>query len=427
MMKRKSIATILCNFILCSLCYTQINWFAKSAEPEIPLWVQRTQEGLSIEDAFSFYFGIGVSNESQEKADIKARDEFAKSVEVKVKSVYKENIKFRGKRYSEKIDISSSALTDISIRGIAITERFYDGDIYYSLMKIGKDEYNRNFRNELDKEQERLIAQTQAELNQKQLEFEKEKQSNIMKEKKSRESVRHRKEKSRINSEKHLQRKANRKDKLNTYRSFLSEIPPEKIISFRNGELSTESHTLSLHLGISPITIENIYYSFKFWKLELATNLIARQNQLERQDIIIKYQILPNIGEFHKISVSFGYLEFLYSISAVDNVDSLQPEFSPFLVLNMTLPELFHSYGSLYADSRKVSLGFNSFPTYDNLGNRLSLLFELNYIRHPGFRNRFNDTFLYQTGLRFKTSDIITTSFTYENHETFIFSTDFVF
>ena len=189
-MKKSFILTALLALLLPSIGKSQFfNIFTNSDDNKIPTWVQRTQEGRAIDNASDYYYGIGVSSESQDKANTKAREEFAKSVEVKIKSVYEENVKARGKRYSEKIDISNTALTDISIRGISITERYYNNEQekYYALMQVTKDEYNQIFKDELDKEQERQIAQAAADLNQEKIALEKEKRSNLIKENKTRE------------------------------------------------------------------------------------------------------------------------------------------------------------------------------------------------------------------------------------------------
>ena len=139
---------------------------------------------------------------------------------------------------------------------------------------------------------------------------------------------------------------------------------------------------------------------------------------------MVKLQVLPNSGQIYKVAVSFGYVEFLHSLSSLEVDQYLQAEFSPFLALNMTFPELFYSYASIYVDSRKVCVGINTYPTYKNFGDRLSLVCELNYIRHPSFRNRLADKMMTQAGIRFKTSERIRTSFTYQNHETLNFSVD---
>lgn len=398
----------------------------QNKDADKPVWVQRHQNGLAIDDATSYYFGIGVSNDSQEKADSKSREEFAKSIEIKVESIYEENIKEKNNKSAEKVEMSHSELTEISIKGITIGERYYDQEkgTYYALMKVDKDKYTKIIIDELERENERKTALAQAELDQKQLELEKKQQSNIIKEQNAEEKSRHWQEKFKIRSEKRLFKKATLEKNLYTYRSFLNETPPDKVISFRNGQLATGKHTFSLHMGISPMSIENFYYGLQFWKLAFEMDLLGRNNRLERQELAIKYQVLPNSGDFHKTSVSFGYVEFLHSLSAGE---SSKPGFSPFFALNMTFPELLHSYGSLYADSRKISMGINSYPTYDTFRDKLSILFELNYIRRSGFRNRFNDEMMVQAGVRFKTSDHINTSFTYESHETFVFSADYVF
>ena len=429
-MKKSFILTALLALLLPSIGKSQFfNIFTNSDDNKIPTWVQRTQEGRAIDNASDYYYGIGVSSESQDKANTKAREEFAKSVEVKIKSVYEENVKATGKRYSEKIDISNTALTDISIRGISITERYYNNEQekYYALMQVTKDEYNQIFKDELDKEQERQIAQAAADLNQEKIALEKEKRSNLIKENKTREKVRHSFESRKIKSKRKIIRKATRRDKLITYRSFLGLAPPDKVISFRNGELPTGKHAVSMHLGISPVTIENLYYGFQFWKMTISTNFNGEGGRFNTQEMMIKFQVMPNSGEFHKVSASFGYVEFLHSLSKLDDLESIEPEYSPFLAATMTFPELFHSFGSIYADTRKVSLGINSYPTYDNFDDTLCLLFELHYIGHSGFRNRFGDAILIQAGVRFKTSEHITTSFIYEDHEMFVFGADYVF
>ena len=143
MLRKFLFISLLC-LLICSLAPAQFNWFASSG---IPDWVQHKQEGNSIDDALSYYFGIGVSTESQKEADNLAREEFAKSVEVNVISLYTENIKEHNASYSENIETSTLILTDLSIKGISIQERYFDKEkkMFYSLMKLKKEDYNRIF------------------------------------------------------------------------------------------------------------------------------------------------------------------------------------------------------------------------------------------------------------------------------------------
>ena len=372
-----------------------------------PDWVRRYQKGKSIKSALDYYYGIGTSKKSQSEADIKAREEFAISVEVKVKSIFEEEIKEKNRRVFEFSRYSLSELTEISIKGITVTERYEDlrKRTYYSLIKIRKDEYNRIKYGEIKRELER-----------QQMELQRQMLSHQIEEQAAREKTRHWWELWEIKKEEFLRKKV-------YYREFLQNQPPGKVITLRNGQLSSRTHELSFGIGIVPVSISSLYYAYRFWQLELILNMGFRDNQLQQQDLSLKFQLLPNTGEFYKTSISFGFVEYVGSISEMD-LKEVQPKYSPFIAGNITVPIWYNSYISFYGDFKKVSLGINNFIFYENLKDKVSFLFQIDFILAEDFRNRFVDPVLFQIGLRFKTFRNISSSLTYEDHELFVFSVD---
>ncbi len=207
------------------------------------------------------------------------------------------------------------------------------------------------------------------------------------------------------------------------YRDFLLDQPPGKVITLRNGQLSSRIHELSFGIGVVPVSISSVYYAYHFWQLEFLLNIKFRVNKLEQEDLSLRFQLLPNTGEFYKTSLAFGFAEYAGSISEMD-LKQVQPKYSPFIAGNITVPIWYNSYISFYGDFRVISLGINNFVLYENFEDRVSFVFQIDFVLDNDFRNRFADQVLFQGGVRFKTFRNMSTSLTYEDHELFVFAVD---
>ena len=85
-----------------------------------------------------FYYGIGVSQSNSDEADTRAFLEFARNVEVKVKSTFQREVNEEGKEFSDRTILSMEMISDVSLKGIAVTERYTDttSATFYSLIKL---------------------------------------------------------------------------------------------------------------------------------------------------------------------------------------------------------------------------------------------------------------------------------------------------
>ncbi|MBU4446719.1 hypothetical protein KJ656_16825 [bacterium] len=417
-----------------------------------PEWLQRYMEGQGIENAVNCYYGIGESKKSQSDADARARKEFALSVEVRVKSVLEDEIQQKGRKLKEFTKYISKQISDLSLRGITITERWYE-DLertvlkvpiketrYFSLIKIEKDKYERLVSDEIDrdlkikeKEYEEEIAlkrlnerKHREELQLKESEHEREKRKDRLKlEKKEHESE--------IKKDNFLQKLGNIKRRTaelyqqkGLFRDFLNETPPSKVITLRNGEIINGKHEISAGMGISPVTFESIFYGYRFGILEISGEFNLLNNKFDRQDLFLKIQLLPNTGELWKTSLSFGFVEYLNSIYKT-NFNKLKPKYSPFLAMNVTVPTFYYSYFSFYGDARKIQVGINNYSLYKHFTDKIGFLLQIDYVYDKSFRNRFNDPMLFQAGVRFKATKNLAFTLAYEKHEILTFTLNGIF
>jgi len=417
-----------------------------------PDWIQRFQNGLGIKNASNYYYGIGESKKSREDADAGARKEFALSVKVRVKSVLEDEIQQKGRKLKEFTKYRSKQISDLSLRGVTITERWHE-DLertvlkvpiketrYFSLIKIEKDKYERLVSDEIDrdlnikeKEYEEEIAlkrlnerKHRDELQLKESEHEREKRKDRLKlEKKEHESE--------IKKDNFLQKLGNIKRRTaelyqqkGLFRDFLNDAPPSKVITLRNGEIINGNHEFDAKMGISPVTFESIFYGYRFGILEISSEFNLLNNKFDRQDLFLKIQLLPNTGELWKTSLSFGFVEYLNSIYRTE-FKKLKPKYSPFLATNVTVPTFYYSYFSFYGDARKISFGINNYSFYKHFADKTCLLFQIDYIYDKSFRNRFSDPVLFQAGVRFRATQNLAFTLAYEKHEILTFTLNGIF
>ena len=417
-----------------------------------PEWLQRYMEGQSIESASNYYYGIGESKKSQSDADARARKEFALSVEVRVKSVLEDEIQQKGHKLKEFTKYRSKQISDLSLRGITITERWHEDSeqmvlkvpiketYYFSMIKIEKDKYEQLVSDEIDrdliikeKEYEEEIALKKLEERKRREELQLEESEHEREERKDRLKLEKKEHESEIKEDNFLQKLGNIKRRTEElyqqkrlYRDFLNDVPPAKVITLRNGEIINGKHEISAGTGISPVTFESIFYGYRFGILEISGEFNLLNNKFDRQDLFLKLQLLPNTGELWKTSLSFGFVEYLSSIYKT-SFNKLKPTYSPFLATNVTVPTFYYSYFSFYGDTRKIQAGINNYFLYRHFADKIGFLFQIDYVYDKSFRNRFNDPVLFQAGIRFKATDNLFFTLAYEKHELFTFTLNGIF
>jgi len=385
------------------------------AEPkEAPEWVQRYKQGQAIKNYTNYYFGIGVSEKSKKDADNEALLEFGRNIETKVRSEIKNQLQEKSGKVSEFTSKSVEISSDIGLKGIAVTNRFEEDGIYYSLIQYEREEFNRILKEEIQRDIER-----------KWMEFEKKKEESKLKEEKQREQIRKDKEKGKIKKSKDKVKKQLMDYLKKKHAEFFSSPPPFNVISFQNGELIPKKMEIGAKAGIAPLTFEAINFSCKYWLLQFTTRSTFYDNKHDRQEFLLKYQILPNTGSFYKISVSFGAVGYMVNLR--DEKFFEKQKYSPFLAGNITIPNLHFTYASFYGDAFKVAVGVNNYFLYSQLKDRLSAIIELNYIFDEDFQNEDRDDFVFQAGLRFKTTENVITTLSFEDNELIVFSVDVEF
>lgn len=386
------------------------------AEPkEAPEWVQRYKQGQAIKDYTNYYFGIGVSEKSKKDAGNEALQEFGRNIETKVRSEIKNQLQEKSGKVSEFTSTSVEISSDIGLKGIAITNRFEEDGIYYSLIRYEREEFNRILKEEIQRDIER-----------KWMEFEKKKEESKLKEEKQKEQIRKDKEKAKIKKSKDKVKKQLMDYLKKKHAEFFSSPPPFNVISFQNGELIPKKMEIGAKAGIAPFTFEAINFSYKYWLLQFTARSNFYESKYISQDLLLKYQIFPNAGEFYKISVSFGAVGYFYGLLN-NNFFEAEQKYSPFLSGNITLPNLHFTYASFYGDATKAAVGVNNYFLYSQLKDRLSAIIELNYIFDKDFQNEDKDDFVFQAGLRFKTTENVITTLSFEDHELIVFSIDVEF
>ncbi len=131
-----------------------------------------------------------------------------------------------------------------------------------------------------------------------------------------------------------------------------------------------------LNFYLSSITVENFKYEpnqktdKNIWKYLTASNLIST-NQIQNPEVILKYEIAANEGNFDKNKIFDIYLSVPFSISQLINADTVYNSFSG-----------YEARALIY---QKILLS-------DNLENKLNLLFVLkDLFEKDNFANIYRD------------------------------------
>ncbi len=404
----------------------------------ISLWSQETPEWVEnngVNNPMQYYYGIGLSNKSSLEADKKARVSFAENIEVSVASSFKTRITENNYDLSETTEKDVLITSGAVMLGISISERWKDSATHYSLIQIGRDEYIDDLERELERKLERETKQLEyqsgsddaqykfnrdkrrREREQEEDKYDDKKQQRIRDEQRKIEKLHQKRERMQRNLERFIARTTE-------YRRFLNATPPPRIISARNGELSLPEksltrQTLRIGIGIVPFGISNFGHTYQMWKIESDLSLRFIRNNLERQNLSIRFQVLPNTGKYYKTSISIGAVEYLSKISETEN-KKLKPQISPFVAANVTVPHWKRSYMSFSADYRRISLGINNYILFNNFDDRVTFVGQVDYVLDDGYRNRFDEKLNTSFGIQLKTVENLTSMLTYEDHELFV-------
>ncbi len=372
---------------------------------DMPEWVSYYNKTGTIENHKKNYFGIGISDKSQSEADKTALRNFAMSIETKVKSEVNSYLSEKNGKVKDKIYKKIIISSDIGLKGISITGRYCDGEYYYSIIQYEKKEYNLILREEVERDLER-----------QKIELEKEIEENKIAEIKKQEEIRKKKEKEKIKDS-----LAEMKNELmlklrNKYPDFFNSAPPYQAVSFRNGQLTPYQFQINLKAGLFPVSLDEVLLSYKLWLFEFSSTSAFYESKYDQQELQLKFQILPYSGNFYKFSAAFGFKG--YKTELIES--SFQDAYllvTPFIAGNITLPDLHFSFASIYADLGKTSFAVNNYLFYNQLKDRFSVIAELDYYYDENLMDKFDDAIVFQPAIRFKTTDNITSTFSYEDNE----------
>ena len=372
-----------------------------------PDWVTYFKKKGSIKNYKKYYFGVGKSNESERKADEYAKLKFGESLVTKVESEVNRYIIERNGKVTDEISKKIKISSDIGLTGISYEERYHDeeNNYYYSLIRYKKKEYNNILREEVERDLER-----------QKIELDKLIAKNKIEEEEQREKIRNKKEKAKIKESFSEMREELLLQMRNKYPEYFDSAPPYKAVSFRNGQLIPFDHQLNMKAGLFPLCLDEVMIAYKAWLFELSATSMFNENKYRQQELQLKYQIMPYSGRYNKFSVAFGFTGYKTGLTDTSFVDA-NLLITPFIAGNVTLPDLYFSFGSIYADLGKAGLAINNYLFYKQLKDRISVIMEVNYYYDEHLRNVFNDAVVFQPAVRFKTTDNLSTTFSYEDNE----------
>lgn len=396
-----------------------------SQSTEKPDWVK----SLNIENPEHYYFGIGQSDNSREEADDQARVAFAKNVSVSVESMTKSFLAESNQEIRDEFEEQSKVSADIKLRGISISQRWEDKENkkYYSLIKYKKEVYRKIYQNELKNELEQL------------------KQKNLVKEKERQEKIRHDAEMAKLKAaqkEKELQQQRE-KDRLEeqerrvdreheqhlwaTRGNFIKMPAPVKMLDLRNAEIGSKNHEVSVSAALGPFDLGRAGYSF-YWKyLGAGFNVAKNIKTIAFQESYLKLQVLKTEKRIYHVALALGVNQLSHHISNFKNFGKDNIDYSLFVTGNLSLPQLY-LHSSIFVDRRKLALGFNYYPLFNQFQGKLEVILQNELIFDPDYRTRFDDQFLFQPGVRFAVDpDFFRVMVSYERNEFITFTFDLMF
>jgi hypothetical protein len=396
--------------ILSLIIFFSLSLFAQTR----PEWTNTSKNSIGS----GFHYGIGISNVDADEADTRAFIEFSRNVEVKVKSIFQREVSEEGKEFSDKTNISMQLISDVSLKGISISERFLDSAAgnYFSLILYRTTEYDSLVQFQIEREIVLMKVRNKMDEEKRLEQLRAQKAMNQLIEEQNQEELRARQVHLTIEQRK-LQQKEREEELLRKiYGEFLESAPPEKAVSLRNGEVSNGENTLMIKGGLSPLQLNGVLYAVHSAMFEFAGNAVFRKRKFAQQEAYLKIQVLPRVGKFTKTSIAFGAVQAV-GLIADSGYNFKRSKYSLFLSGNVTVPQYYYSTLSLYGDKRKVSLGITSFPFYEQFKNHLGFVIELNSVFDKDFRNSKGNAFVVNGGIRLQGSDTFSTQLVYEDYE----------
>ena len=375
-----------------------------------------------------FYYGIGYSQSSSDDADTHAFLEFARNVEVKVKSTFQREVNEEGKEFSDKTSLSLEMISDVSLKGISITERYNDttSRTFFSLIQYRMTEYDSLIKFQVEREIVLMKVRNKMIEEKRQEELRSQMVLNQQDEDRKKEELRAKQEALSIEQKRLHQKEQEAELHRKVYGEFLESPAPEKAVTMRNGELSNGESSLMLKAGLSPLRFNGGMYALRMAMFELSCDGIVRNQKLEQQESRIKIQILPKVGEFTRTSLAIGAVQAV-ALIADSGFDFKRSKYSAFIAGNITVPEYSYSTFSFYGEKRMVCIGVTTFPFYEQFKNHLGFVVEAKSIFDKDFRNSKGNSFVINGGLRLQGSETFSTQLAFEEYEQLNLTFEFQF
>ncbi|MEW5799844.1 MAG: hypothetical protein AB1728_12660 [Bacteroidota bacterium] len=402
-----------------------IAFLSQSSSAQIqPQWVAQQR----IENPAMYYYGIGMSKISVDDADARALIAFGQNVEIKVKSIFQREVSEEGRDFSEKTKITEELVSDVSLKGIVITERYVDTSTnsFYSLIQYRKTEYDSLITREIEREILLMKARNKMTEEKRAEELRAEKTKNLQEEERRKEELRAQQAEIELKRTEQLQEEQRKELFKKIYGEFLEHPLPEKVVTLRNGEIAHETSSMMIKGGVGPVQLKGAYYAFRVAVFEISANAVFRDKKFDQQEGFLKVQLLPGVGEFTKTSLAIGVSQAV-GLIADSGYSFKRSKYSFFVSANYTDPEWEYTTISAFGDKRRISIGATSFPFFEQFKNHLGFMLEANLLIDKDFRNKYGDSFVVNGGIRLQGSYSFVTQFAYENNEQFTLSLEFQF
>lgn len=385
------------------------------AQSIVPEWVQTYRKGRPIENVEQYYFGIGTGSNFNDSDD-QARSEFAKNIEIKIAKSIESILLENDEKIEEELRIKSLVSIEQTLRGIFISERFYDDERseYLSLIRIEKEEYSQLIVRETElalKRKEEIFKQ-QREIRKLDEQIKDEK---IVKEEKEIEYQRKilelKKEKSEIKQEE--------------YEEFLSCTSPRKLISIETACHPKYAFNTDFKLQLAPFQADKLDFFLTIGHFEFYVGSYWHDKIFRGRDSGFRLQLLPNIGRVIKYSLSVGMICTNFPAEAF-NKSIKEMNYAPQITGTVCLP-MYYSYATCHLSSKQIAVGINNYYFFKHLQNKVSFTIEMKVIPNIKYRDKFGDLLLFQPGIHFQPSDILGATFSFEENHKIIFTLEWSF
>lgn len=426
--------------------FGEIEQEAKASVPgSDPLWVQEVHiPGDSV------YFGIGKSKVSQEDADDQARLRFAQHVAVKVQSIARQQVAENKDRLEENYTFESLVTTDMNLRAVNITEQFVTKDsTFYSLIKYAKGAYHDLMTQEIQIALEANIRKQ--ELTHQAAET---LRADSLRHKLTMDSLALGRKQAVIDSldatlkmeEAKLRQEQDRLNLIKSrYASFLAIKPRYLLVDIPTAKTPGSWFNLSGRWDPQTSYIRELNVGASLWLVTAQASVWALESMANQAEYSVKLEILPSRGEIYPVQLALGYVNYVSAFDDEAGFDLSDPggfgslsdvqlkawqdsplQGSSFLIVGTVGLPQFNSHLSAYMDKRKISLASIWYPFPRNMGDAISIINQIDVIKDVNYRNRFDDPYQWQLGLRLiAISDRFATMVTYEDHEVWMLNFEF--